>query len=698
MGNPYIFFVLFITASSFGPFSYLSRKPFYQFSLFSSNNQMDESVINNLVEERVAYRLSRNYAEADRIKNILEKHDIVVTDLPFQEGGQSIWKFRRPVLEELPGIGVMEAVKQISLLSRLDQQENISYIVNNAKIRLQYLLKKEDNEYYYQNEMQGRKFADAAFEFAISGVKDTELFSLLVEGTMNELKRFGHRNSCKSLHIFQMVEKLAVAGILNQTVYELAASILSYFSNVTSSLLSSSSLSDVNNINSLFVNTSLPLVIDLGCGFGIPLLALAKEHSRTTRTKTRTSDNMNNNNKDNDDGTTTNDDTTKTNSHDNQVFQSSTLNYLGCDMSPLKINYANSIAYRWGLNSYCAFITADVIETLHYIDENYPGPIIWTIINFPTPYSFQITPIGNTNTSISNNENENNINESDDTNTIIINNNKNDASLLINDASSQSTSSSATTLNGSGNGNGQLPFNLADFMITPHLIDLITNMLRKDIVHNKNSNNCNTNRYDNVTHSIQSNMTDSNMNMTITTTTTTTMKDMTMNNNESSLPHVCRFLYIQSNVEDVAITIRNMIEERTANTNTNTNVNNDLPDLPASTSPLFFSPPRSLRVPDSVDRIQWPKEWIDDARGDIPTGSSISGDSDSDSDSDCGMEPSIESSWQWKKNSSNNTNDEGVPEEQNMGKRQKLWIESGGQRTVGHGWLDRSPLPDRIAS
>ena len=45
----------------------------------------------------------------------------------------------------------------------------------------------------------GRKFVDAAFLFALAGVTDVRLFDMLYTGALAEIKRFGHRRSCRCL-------------------------------------------------------------------------------------------------------------------------------------------------------------------------------------------------------------------------------------------------------------------------------------------------------------------------------------------------------------------------------------------------------------------------------------------------------------------------------------------------------------------
>jgi hypothetical protein len=74
--------------------------------------------------------------------------------------------------------------------------------------------------------MQGRKFADAAFELSLAGVKNSDLYSLLLSGAVTEIRRYGRRKTCRPIDILQVVERIAVAGTLDQDIYQLAANML----------------------------------------------------------------------------------------------------------------------------------------------------------------------------------------------------------------------------------------------------------------------------------------------------------------------------------------------------------------------------------------------------------------------------------------------------------------------------------------
>ena len=254
-----------------------------------------------------------------------------------------------------------------------------------------------------QREMQGRKYADAAFSFALAGVKNTTLFDLLTTGATNELLRYGHRTSCRTIDILHVVEKLAAAGINDQKCYLVAADLLKqkskekdgqpletsisllssgnyslfadrpllwlwrYASNTqkhglqfdtkaNSTVLKSTSFTTTQKVQDhvvqllpIFHDHTLPLIVDIGCGYGVSLLGMGYHQQQTSK---------------------------------NQY------NYLGCDMSPTSIGYAQSIATRWKIDDTTQFVVMDAVGMLHELTK-YPGPIHGIHVNFPTPYKFE---------------------------------------------------------------------------------------------------------------------------------------------------------------------------------------------------------------------------------------------------------------------------------------------------------------------
>ena len=61
-------------------------------------------------------------------------------------------------------------------------------------------------------------------------------------------------------------------------------------------------------------------------------------------------------------------------------------NFLGGDLSPLAIGYANGIAMRWNVSENTSFIVASAEKMMEKVVASYPGNIILIMIQFPTPF------------------------------------------------------------------------------------------------------------------------------------------------------------------------------------------------------------------------------------------------------------------------------------------------------------------------
>jgi len=229
----------------------------------------------------------------------------------------------------------------------------------------------------------GRKFADISFNFARCGVRDNELYDLLLQITTKELLRYGNRKSCRLVDVVSTVEKLAISGFKYEqfdalkelftqksfsfpdekmsTIEDVKDSKLSMFSSYPLlSLYSYLSRQDkkiradginfdgATITNLLQFNNSHPIVLELGSGFGINLLSMHKEYKN--------------------------------------------FNYIGIDLNSRSVAYSNSIASRWNVTHQVKFILGDVKACLqqlvHYTKQAENKPLIDTIIiNFPTPFS-----------------------------------------------------------------------------------------------------------------------------------------------------------------------------------------------------------------------------------------------------------------------------------------------------------------------
>jgi len=256
-------------------------------------------------------------------------------------------------------------------------------------------------------DLRGRKAADAAFWFAMSGVTNPALFDELCTITANELERFGTRSSCKPKHVLQMVEKLAAAGVRGMAadrVFRVAAHCLSFKGYKDENVIQSmekgwfgfhtersllllwrfstrqrkqrsflqtaaehweagstniASLHDVSHEKSSWWNAfddpTKPLVIDIGCGFGASLLGLA-------------------------DPTSADGDKTV------ERVDVSHCNFVGADLSRIGIGFGKSVASRWGIDDRLQLVVASAETILEEAIERYPGVVKLVMIQFPTPY------------------------------------------------------------------------------------------------------------------------------------------------------------------------------------------------------------------------------------------------------------------------------------------------------------------------
>ena len=102
----------------------------------------------------------------------------------------------------------------------------------------------------------------------------------------------------------------------------------------------------------IFDDDSKQLIVDIGCGFGVSLLGMAR----------------------NDEGNGTRDE--------------SKYNYIGCDLSVHAINYARGLSKRWGLSKRCKYVAAPALELFEHLKCYYSGKIICVLIQFPSPFKF----------------------------------------------------------------------------------------------------------------------------------------------------------------------------------------------------------------------------------------------------------------------------------------------------------------------
>lgn len=326
--------------------------------------------ITELIKEREVCRRHRNYEEADRIKSLLESMEVDIKDYPFTKGGHSTWT------RKFTSGDIRFSIMQLARAALTAGSAELEGIVDKTKEALR--LSFHQDVKISERELQGRKSCDCAFLFALAGVVDEELFDLLINGAVHELDRIGVKASCRPVDILQMAEKLAVAGVIAPRFYQKAAEILhqkdnsKYEGSIERLQSGNYSLLDNRpllwlwrnaakqlkekikeaskvNIGQLFDNPKLPLVIDLGCGYGVSNIALAKHLQ-------------------------------------GQMSKGWLFNILGCDLSTMAVTYANGISGRWNLGRNCKFVNMDAESCLQMVSESYPGEVLLISINFPTPY------------------------------------------------------------------------------------------------------------------------------------------------------------------------------------------------------------------------------------------------------------------------------------------------------------------------
>lgn len=409
---------------------------------FESILSVEETrLIEELIEERSRARWDGNYTHADIIRDkisCLELPDnwqVVVTDIPRKQGGGSTWKLVEtkedlPILEGATilqlahsalGLAAESSVQanlgrahtaigmqEKSYLEDNKQNERLNSIVKQAHARFQ-------NPNWSDTELAGRKAADAAFWFALSGVTDRVVFETLAHVATRELDRFGARSSCRAKDIYQIMERFSAAGVEGATKLEEAAktalvskgdvsngdALLEFHSDRSLLLIwkfstkqkkqraflqsalkhwqrqkgiaeakdnidsdfaktANSQMNNVHDWNSMFKDPLRPLVVDVGCGMGVSLLGLASGNNPIS-SQVLLGD-------------------------ESHRLEWKDCNFVGVDLGGLGIGYARGLASRWGLDDRLQFVIESAEGCLQSLVQRYPGPIKLCLIQFPTPY------------------------------------------------------------------------------------------------------------------------------------------------------------------------------------------------------------------------------------------------------------------------------------------------------------------------
>ena len=377
--------------------------------------------IDALINERVAARKARDFVRADEIKTLLEEppYFLEIIDKSYKQGGGSTWR-RRNV--DTTCHGILDKLKAMAAdAASLQSPEQQQCFVHEVLT----LLREDASKDQDCREMQGRKFIDAAFELALLGLGNAgrELFDFLMDQQLSELRRWGPRVSVRTLDISRMVEKAAAAGIVRgHALYHLAAELVrakrdagrcdeedggdtaaELLENAGDFSLSSSrpkmfiwkhlskqrkagrqseqadpepsstttTTIQPSHLEHLgFADPSLPLVIDLGCGLGVSLLAIAAA-SKDDRMGLLSY----------------NSEPSSGSSHGEQRY-----NFLGIELNAQSVRYTRGVSERWGLTDVLRVLCCDVEAGLDCLlgegQEScpYPGPVHLVVCNFPTPF------------------------------------------------------------------------------------------------------------------------------------------------------------------------------------------------------------------------------------------------------------------------------------------------------------------------
>jgi SAM-dependent methyltransferase len=402
---------------------------------------LDDHNVALIVEQRTVARRQRDFHEADRLKTLLEQQfNVVLVDHPMSEGGHTTWS-----VNDVPdtSTSIMHLARDFLDLVASGQHTEDELVATAVRVL-------QDEVAGRRNEMQGRKYADAAFDFALAGVANATLFHLLSAGATSELRRYGRRSSCRDVDILFVVEKMAAAGVTShdsdcfavaaELLRERAkervsdgsdggdadrAAVVDLLASGRFSLLSDRPLlwlwrqsarsrkfgnqmpaaapsTEATVTLPVFDDPSLPLYVDVGCGLGTSLLGLATDPARPPA------------------------------------------NYLGADLSPGAVAFGRGIAARWGLTQRCGFVVCAAEDVLTALLDQYPGRVRGVHINFPTPYALNAVLGGSGDSGDSDGGDGDGTDDDDDD---------------------------------SGGGNRQLPQDLDDFMVTGPLVALCRRVL-----------------------------------------------------------------------------------------------------------------------------------------------------------------------------------------------------------------------------
>lgn len=333
-------------------------------------SSIDDGTIQSYINAREDARKMKSYRKADAIKEELEGKGVRIRDFSNGSTGWYLVNHSAPLLTRKSTSSLLGIAKTALYTAR--DKYSVESLTTEALLLLQ-----EENTHG----LHGRQAADAAFYFALAGCKNNLVFEKLGEEMEKELKRFGKRNSCRPSDIMTVVERLSAAGLCsNASVFFTAAEVLrergdaekfqispqterwgraSLFA--TRSLLHLFRYSAKNRPSSFsprieercrfnFTDTSRPIVVDIGCGYGVSINALARLAQDADA---------------------------------HPIWNGS--NFVGFDADDNALRYAKAQAFMMHLQGQVTFKHSFALQALESLQE-YPGSVGLIMFQFPTPF------------------------------------------------------------------------------------------------------------------------------------------------------------------------------------------------------------------------------------------------------------------------------------------------------------------------
>lgn len=426
------------------------------------------SFVDSLVSRRSEARAKGDYILADIFRDTIDAvsqqggcsvkipkgYRIQLKDFPRSEGGGSTWALLPSLTEERDSVGnVKQGQKPKSLIIEEASVLELAHFalglatsssdrgvavdedqMNDIVLRAKRRLMKAGEE-----ELRGRKAADAAFWFALSGVRDDysvgadeglcfSLFDALAYICLRELERCGCRPSCRAMDIMHMVERVAATGISNeiyiQLQHEAAKCLETKNDNDIKDLRDRGVLDDLHREKFDFHSERSLLWI---WRFSTRqrkqrhFLKAASEHWESKRIQEFAKEEILRP-KDSSSGeenvlpwTDIYEDATQplvldigcgmgvsilglsslkdVDCQDNDMInlEWSKCNYLGADLSRLGVNFATAVSKRSNSKKNVHFVSCAAEEIVAHVATSYPGCLRLCMIQFPTPFRFSET-------------------------------------------------------------------------------------------------------------------------------------------------------------------------------------------------------------------------------------------------------------------------------------------------------------------